>query len=44
MEEQSAPAGAVTNMFQNGRVPTREEYTRIWIEMINHIQRLKANQ
>lgn len=35
---------SVTNVFRNGRMPTKEEYTRIWIDMINHIERLKANQ
>lgn len=44
MEEKAVPTGAVTNVFKNGQMPTREEYTKVWIEMINHIERLKANQ
>ena len=44
MEEKVVPTGAVTNVFKNGQMPTREEYTKVWIEMINHIERLKANQ
>lgn len=44
MEEKNVPSGAVTNVFKNGRMPTKEEYTKIWIDMINHIERLKANQ
>lgn len=44
MEEKAVPTGSVTNVFKNGRFPTKEEYTKIWIDMINHIERLKANQ
>lgn len=44
MEEKTVPIESVTNVFKNGRLPTKEEYTRIWIDMINHIERLKANQ
>ena len=35
-EKKSATEG-VTNIFKNGRKPTKEEYTKIWIDMINHI-------
>ena len=44
MEEKTVPSGTVTNVFKNGRMPTKEEYTKFWIDMINHIERLKANQ
>lgn len=44
MEEKNIPSGSVTNVFKNSRMPTKEEYTKIWIDMINHIERLKANQ
>ena len=44
MEEKNILSGSVTNVFKNGRMPTKEEYTKIWIDMINHIERLKANQ
>lgn len=44
MEEKNDLNGSVTNVFKNGRLPTKEEYTKIWIDMINHIERLKANQ
>ena len=33
----------VKNVFRNGRKPTREEYTRLWIRMINEIERKKAS-
>lgn len=44
MEEKKIPCGNVTNVFKNGRLPTKEEYTRFWIDMINQIERSKANQ
>ena len=43
MEEKEQPNNAVKNVFKNGRKPTREEYTRLWIKMINQIERAKAN-
>lgn len=33
---------AYRNIFKNGRMPTREEYTRVWIQLINHMERLKT--
>ena len=44
MEEKTACTESVQNVFKNGQMPTREAYTKVWIEMINHIERLKANQ
>ena len=44
MDEKNVSSESVTNVFKNGRMPTKEEYTKIWIEMINHIERLNANQ
>lgn len=44
MEEKIVPTNGVKNVFKNGRKPTKEEYTKIWIDMINQIERLKANQ
>lgn len=44
MEEQTVSTGAVKNVFKNGRMPIKDEYTKVWIDMINHIERLKANQ
>lgn len=44
MEEKPVANGAVTNIFKNGQMPTKEEYTKFWIDMVNHIERLKANQ
>ena len=44
MGEKPVASGAVTNVFKNGQMPTREEYTKVWINMVNHIERLKANQ
>ena len=42
MEEKSAAAGAVRNVFKDGQMPTREEYTRVWIRMVNQMERLKT--
>ena len=44
MVEKNQPSGAVKNIFKNGRMPTKEEYTRIWIKMINQIEREKVSQ
>lgn len=44
MVEKNQPSGAVKNVFKNGKTPTKEEYTRIWIKMINQIEREKASQ
>ena len=44
MEEKKLLNNAVKNVFKNGRMPTREEYTKLWIKMINQIEREKANQ
>ena len=35
---------SVTNIFKNGRLPTKEEYTNIWIKLINQMEREKSNQ
>ena len=43
MEEKKQPVNVVKNVFKNARVPTREEYTNLWIKMINQIERTKAN-
>ena len=45
MEKKPVPgvsSDAVTNVFKNGRMPTKEEYTNIWIELINRIERGKV--
>ena len=44
MEEKKVPTGAVTNVFKNGQMPAKEAYTKVWIDMVNHIERLKADQ
>lgn len=44
MEKKNVPNDAVKNVFKNGRMPTREEYTNLWIKMINQLERAKANQ
>lgn len=47
MENKSIPStssDSVTNVFKNGRMPTKEEYTEIWIKLINQIEQEKANQ
>ena len=44
MEEKTMDTGGVKNVFKNGQMPTKEEYTKFWIDMINHIERLKAGK
>ena len=44
MVEKKQPSGAVINIFKNGRMPTKEEYTKVWIDLINKIEREKASQ
>lgn len=47
MEKKPVPStssDSVTNVFKNGRMPTKEEYTKLWIKLINQIEREKANQ
>lgn len=43
MDEKKQAADAVKNVFHNGTMPTREEYTRLWIKMINQIEGEKAD-
>ena len=42
MEQVSKPHSDCKNVFKHGRPPTKEEYTRLWIDLINQIERLKA--
>ena len=44
MVEKKQPGDVVKNVFKNGRVPTKEEYTKVWIDLINKIEREKASQ
>ena len=44
MVEKKQPGDTVKNVFKNGRIPTKEEYTKMWIELINKIEREKASQ
>lgn len=47
MEKKPIPSissEAVMNVFKNGRMPTKEEYTNLWIKLINQMEREKANQ
>ena len=44
MEESKQRDNAVKNVFKKGRMPTREEYTALWIRIINQILRKKADQ
>lgn len=43
MVENTQPGDAVKNVFKNGRMPTKEEYTKVWIDLINKIEREKAS-
>ena len=42
MEDKKQPDFDVKSVFKNGKMPTREEYTNLWIKMINQIERAKA--
>ena len=42
MDEKPIVTGGVRNVYKNDRLPTREEYTRIWIDLINRLERMKA--
>ena len=44
MIEKKQSSDAVKNIFKNGKMPTKEEYTRVWINLINKIEREKASQ
>lgn len=44
MVEKKQLGDAVKNVFKNGRIPTKEEYTKVWIDLINKIEREKASQ
>lgn len=35
--------GSCKNVFKHGRPPTKEEYTKVWIDLINQIERLKSS-
>ena len=43
MVEKKQPNDTVKNIFKNGRMPTKEEYTKLWIKIINQIEREKVN-
>lgn len=42
MVEKKQPSDTVINIFKNGRMPTKEEYTKLWIKIINQIEREKV--
>ena len=44
MVEKKQTSSAVINIFKNARMPTKEEYTKVWIDLINKIEREKASQ
>ena len=44
MDEKKPHSDAVKNVFKYGRMPTKAEYTRLWIDLINKIEREKASQ
>ena len=41
MNDSKTPREPCRNVFKNGRMPTKEEYTRFWIQLINQMERLK---
>ena len=42
MVEKKQPSDTVKNIFKNGRMPTKEEYTKLWIKIISQIEREKV--
>ena len=44
MVEKKQPNDAVKNIFKNGRMPTKEDYTKLWVKMINQMERDKTSQ
>lgn len=44
MENKAGGNGAVKNVFKYGRKPTKEAYTKVWIDLIHHTEHLMANQ
>lgn len=42
MVEKKQPSDTVKNIFKYGRMPTKEEYTKLWIKIINQIEREKV--
>ncbi len=43
-KDASIPMESVKNFFKNGRKPTPKEYTQVWIDLINQLERIKADQ
>ena len=41
MDNTSQPANHCRSFFINGRIPTVEEYTRVWIKLINEMEKRK---
>lgn len=44
MAEKNQSSDVVKNIYKNGRMPTKDEYTKLWVKMINQIERDKATQ
>ena len=44
VENKAGSNGAVKNVFKYGRKPTKEAYTKVWIDLIHHTEHLKAIQ
>ncbi len=43
-KDEAVPNESVQNFFKNGRKPTPKEYTQVWVDLINQIERMKADQ
>lgn len=43
MKDTTKTEGSCKNVFKHGRPPTKEEYTKVWIDLINQIERLKSS-
>lgn len=42
MENPNNSIGNCCSVYKNGKLPTKEEYTQIWIKLINQIEKGKA--
>ena len=42
MVEKNQSEDAVRNIFKKGTMPTKEEYTKLWVKIINEMEREKS--
>lgn len=42
MENNNNSVGNCRSIYKNGRPPTKDAYTQVWIKLINQIEKRKA--